>query len=84
MNAAKATKQLRGKDIEEGTVIGTRRVREVLFQKGQWVYYSYDYLVVDDGPGNDNRVRWYRQGIPPVARIAVNKIIPPERDGLPK
>ena len=84
MGAAKATKQLRGKDIKEGTVIGTRRVREILFRKDQWVYYSYDYLATDSGPGHENRVKWYRQGIPPVARIAVNKVVPPEREGLPK
>ena len=58
---------MRGKDIDAGTVIGTRRVREVV-SRGHFVLYTYDYLVSDD---EGNR-RWYRQNPPPVGRIASN------------
>ena len=58
---------LRGKDIEEGTVIGTRRVREVV-GRGRFLLYTYDYLVSDD----DGNRRWYRQNPPPIGRIAAN------------
>lgn len=64
--------QLKGKDIEVGTVIGTRKVREVLFRRKQWVYYSYDYKVANE----KGEVSWYRQTPAPVGRIAVNKVIP--------
>ena len=63
---------LRGKDIEEGTVIGTRRVREVV-SRGRFVLYTYDYLVSDD----DGNQRWYRQNPPPVGRIAANAKVAP-------
>ena len=58
---------LRGKDIDAGTVIGTRRIREVI-SRGRFVLYTYDYLVSDD----DGTRRWYRQNPPPVGRIAAN------------
>ena len=58
---------LRGKDIETGTVIGTKRVREVV-SRGRYVLFTYDYLVSDD----DESVRWYRQNPPPVGKIAAH------------
>jgi hypothetical protein len=58
-----------GKDIKRGTVIGNRRVLEVFGRKGRWMLYSYEYLVSE----KDGSTRWYRQSIPPVGKIAVNK-----------
>lgn len=63
---------MRGKDLEERMVIGNRRVLKVI-ARGRWVLYSYEYLVDDDRRG----IRWYRQGVPPVGRIAANANLPP-------
>lgn len=59
-----------GKDLKEGMVLGDKRVREII-KRGRWILFSYDYLVSED----DGTTRWYRQAIPPVARIAANKRI---------
>lgn len=72
---------LRGKDLKEGMVIGTRRVRTVE-DRGRWVYYTYDYLVTDNT--EDSKATWYRQNPPPVGRIACNAKLPDPSPVAPK
>ena len=54
---------MKGKDIQEGTVFGTKRVREVL-SRGRVIVFTYDYLV-----SVNDRVRWHRQHCPPVDAV---------------
>jgi len=66
---------MRAKSLKPGDVVGNRRVID-RFQRGVWVYYWYEYRVVDEHPLTRDPVsRWYRQAIPPMGRVHVNKVI---------
>lgn len=62
---------MRGKDLEVGMVMGTKRVTQIL-SRGVEVLYLYDYVVSDEY----GKLRWYRQIPAPVASIRANAKIP--------
>lgn len=63
--------EMKGKDLQEGSVFGTKRVRKIV-SRGRFILFTYDYLVSDQG----ENVFWYRQSIAPVDRAHCNKVLP--------
>jgi hypothetical protein len=67
---------VKGKDIQADDVIVPRkgavpvRVIERLHQRRGWVYFTYAYRVCDAVTGLS---AWYREDLPPVGRVHVNR-----------